>query len=395
VHVNFQGHYIFIVNGELQAVGTEADSICFFAADTVIGWKGISFGEPGIGQIAFATVQYVRSNEWGVSAIYCGTSGHMTIAHSEIKNNTGYYGGGIWLDPTWGANFTISHCNISHNEASQYGGGIYGGGTGIIEYCVISDNICLGGYNSGGAAYIYSPINIVIFDHCTFSRNDGVISDGIRLDPQSLMTCRNCIFEGHRTWAIFGSADSIVMYSDFYNQGFDINPPPPGFGDLVEINVNGDSCDIYGDIFFDPLFENPDNCDYHLLEDSPCIDAGNPDSPCDPDSTICDMGAFYYDQHIGIDDLLDVVPLSFNLSQNYPNPFNASTMINYELPQQSQVIINIYNILGRRVSIIQDGIKQPGYYQVAWQPSDLSSGIYFYKLQAGDYTEIKKMILLK
>ena len=177
VEVNFQGHYIFTVNGEIQAIGTETDSISFFAANTVIGWKGISFLYPGTGRIEFSTVQYVRSNEYYVSAIFCGSSEHVTIAHCLIANNTGYNGGGIWLEPSYGANFTISHCVISHNEAGysylNKGGGIYGGGTGIIEYCVISENICLGSENSGGAAYIYSPANIVIFDHCTISRNDG------------------------------------------------------------------------------------------------------------------------------------------------------------------------------------------------------------------------------
>lgn len=395
VDVNFQGHYILTVNGELQAVGTEAGLISFVAADTVIGWKGITFFGTGIGQIEFATVQYVRSNEWGVSAIFIASTGHVTIAHSEIVNNTGYYGGGIWMEPSYGANFTISYCNISRNEAIWKGGGIYGGGVGTIEYCVISENYCTVGDYSGGAAYIYSPLNTVIFDHCTFSRNDGSIVDGIRLDSQSLMTIRNCIFEGHTNVAISASADSIVTYCDFYNNGVDIYPSPPGFGDLVEVNANGDSCDVFYNLFLDPMFADAENGDFHLQEDSPCIDAGNPESPCDPDSTICDMGALYYDQSVGIEDRFDLIPERITLSQNYPNPFNAFTLIKYKLPRQTQVAINIYDILGHKVNTLLNQQQQAGYHQVVWNAENFSSGMYFYKLQAGDYIETKKMMLLK
>lgn len=405
VDVNFQGHYMLTVNGELQAIGTETDSIGFFAADTVIGWKGISFREPGTGQITFSKIQYVRSNEWIVSAIYCGSSGHVTIAHSEIVNNTGYNGGGIWLESSYGANFTISYCTISHNRAGNKGGGIYGGGVGTIEYCVISENFCHGVEVSGGAAYIYSPLDTVIFDHCTFSRNDGHIADGISLGPvpTSHMICRNCIFEGHYGNAIFGPG-STITYCDFFNNGGDVIPIPPGFGDLVQVNTNGDSCDIYGDIFLDPLFEDPDAGNYRITwanwpvfdtTRSSCIDAGNPDSPYDPDGTICDMGAYYYDQQQSAIDPSDVLPLRFSLSQNFPNPFNASTLIKYELPQQSQVTIEVYDLTGRIVKTLYNGLKPAGHHQAIWRADDIASGVYFYKLRMDDYIETRKMTLVK
>ena len=304
VDVVFQGHYIFIVNGVLQAIGTETDSISFFAADTITGWKGISFREPGTGQITFSKIRYVRSDEYYVSAIYCGSSRHVTIAHCEIVNNTGYYGGGIWLEPSYGANFTISYCTISHNEAIYKGGGIYGGGTGTIEYCVISENYCTVGDYTGGAAYIYSPLDTVFFDHCTISRNVGIYTDGILLENHCLMGCRNCIFEGHDADAISGPV-STVIYCDFFNNGQPIYPSPPGFGELVQVNANGDSCDIYGDIFLDPLFENPEAGNFQLTwtnfpvadtTRSPCIDAGDTAFVLDPDNTLTDIGAFYFHQ---------------------------------------------------------------------------------------------------
>jgi len=83
------------------------------------------------------------------------------------------------------------------------------------------------------------------------------------------------------------------------------------------------------------------------------------------------------------------------LSQNYPNPFNASTTINYGLPRQSHVSIVIYDILGRKVTTLIDKLQPAGYHQTIWNADDFSSGLYFYKLQAGDYIETKTMMLIK
>jgi hypothetical protein len=89
------------------------------------------------------------------------------------------------------------------------------------------------------------------------------------------------------------------------------------------------------------------------------------------------------------------LPAIYALNQNYPNPFNAGTVIRYELPQQSHVIIEIYDILGRKVTTLTDDLQPPGYHQVIWNAENVSSGVYFYKLQAGNYSETKKMTLVK
>ncbi|HVO72977.1 MAG TPA: cellulase family glycosylhydrolase [Ignavibacteriaceae bacterium] len=86
---------------------------------------------------------------------------------------------------------------------------------------------------------------------------------------------------------------------------------------------------------------------------------------------------------------------SFFLGQNYPNPFNPSTIITYEIPAVSYVILKIYNILGREVSTLVNGIKNPGRYEVKFDAGNLMSGIYLYRLQAGRFTETRKLIVLK
>jgi hypothetical protein len=90
------------------------------------------------------------------------------------------------------------------------------------------------------------------------------------------------------------------------------------------------------------------------------------------------------------------VPVKFELSQNYPNPFNPTTKINFSLPKDSRVTLTIFDISGREVSrLLNDEFKQADYYTMQFNGSNLSSGVYFYRIQAGDFIESKKMMLVK
>jgi len=88
-------------------------------------------------------------------------------------------------------------------------------------------------------------------------------------------------------------------------------------------------------------------------------------------------------------------PVQFYLQQNYPNPFNPSTTIRFEVPATTHVDLMIYDLLGRVVAKLVDEEKTPGAYTVEWIPSSLSSGLYFYRLRAGDYSAVRKLVLLK
>ena len=87
--------------------------------------------------------------------------------------------------------------------------------------------------------------------------------------------------------------------------------------------------------------------------------------------------------------------ISFKLDQNYPNPFNPSTKIQYSLPQSSKVVIKVFDILGSEIEILVNEEKSAGTYELNWNASKLSSGVYFYQLKAGNYIQTKKMILMK
>jgi hypothetical protein len=88
-------------------------------------------------------------------------------------------------------------------------------------------------------------------------------------------------------------------------------------------------------------------------------------------------------------------PAIFSLSQNYPNPFNPSTTIKYTLPSATQVKLSVYDILGREVSVLVNDRRDAGVYEIKFDGSNLASGVYFYRLQAGDYVASKKMLVLK
>jgi hypothetical protein len=85
----------------------------------------------------------------------------------------------------------------------------------------------------------------------------------------------------------------------------------------------------------------------------------------------------------------------FSLEQNYPNPFNPSTKIKYQIPKSSFVTLKVYNLLGKEIATLVNAEKPTGIYEIEFNAHDLPSGIYFSKLQAGDFVETKKMVLMK
>ena len=90
-----------------------------------------------------------------------------------------------------------------------------------------------------------------------------------------------------------------------------------------------------------------------------------------------------------------IIPDTYTLTQNYPNPFNPVTKINFDIPKQGLVSLRIYDVLGREVRTLVNEFKAPGSYSVDFNGADLSSGVYFYRLESNGFTDIKKMLLIK
>ena len=328
----------------------------------------------------------------GIAVLYSDA----IIRSNVIRNNHAGHGAGI----TAGGNtVTIEQNIISGNSAIGHdvatGGGILLR-AGIIRYNLIIDNQASSLYREGGGIQAYGPVLTIryIYNNTIVGNSAG---DGgglhfyIPEEAEDVLYKNNII-----AFNPYGGGVHVVSpYSDstnwdynliFGNEDYDYEGIIPGEHDIQE----------------DPLFVDRFSGDYHLLPNSPCIDAGDPDFPLDPDSTRADIGAYYFDQTVGIDDPGEPSgPYQFRLHQNYPNPFNSQTIISYYLSEESIVSLHIYSITGHFVTAITNKKAQAsGEHKYVWDGKDkngkmVSTGIYFYELYVDDYRESKAMIMIK
>ena len=100
---------------------------------------------------------------------------------------------------------------------------------------------------------------------------------------------------------------------------------------------------------------------------------------------------------VGLQQISTQAPAVFSLAQNFPNPFNPSTNIRFDISGKSllQTVLSVYDILGKEIVVLVNEKLQPGEYNASFYAADLPSGVYYYKLNAGDFAETKKMVLVK
>lgn len=286
-------------------------------------------------------------------------------------------GGGFCL---FYASPILEYLNISGNTADDFGGGIYIWGSTsnpIIRYVVIANNTAIshGGVDCAAGA--------PVFDHVTVVGNNP---GGLFFDTNQYPLVINSIVAYNYDFSIrvegnsFENTTIAVGYSDI---PYPIQLIGYAYVDYLGGVINGD-----------PLFVDIFNDDFHLQPGSPCIDAGDPTYPYDPDGTITDMGAFYFDQTTDIYES-PVLPDKITLMQNYPNPFNARTSIGYVISSESHVTIDIFDLLGRKVETLVDRNEAPGAHSVAWNAENVSSGLYFYRIKSGDFEATRIMSLIK
>ncbi|MCF7809946.1 T9SS type A sorting domain-containing protein [bacterium] len=200
--------------------------------------------------------------------------------------------------------------------------------------------------------------------------------------------------------------DGVLQYNSFFGTDT-LGDSLEYLGHLIQLNAKGDSCDAGFNIYLDPLTVNTDSLDFHLYEDSPLIDAGNPDSVFfDVDGTVNDIGLYggpygeEYEYPSGVGESDIPVPEGFTLDRPYPNPFNISTNFTFNLPAHGIVDINIYDTIGRLIFSDKLNDLQAGSHRYTWQGIDnkgrpLPTGIYYLELTYKGAKLVKRVVLLK
>jgi hypothetical protein len=395
------GPQITIIRGNIDLTGS-LETRCVlrgFAVDAEMGGSSVVYiygGSPVVQGNIIRRGGSVFNYGGGIWARESGA----TIRDNIIEGNFASFGGGVCADSA-----VVIERNIIADNSVSGGHGVDGGGlisvAGIIRYNLIVDNSAANAWNAaGGGMFVYCNLHqgIRIYNN-TIVNNSASAADcyggGISMlcdeFPHENTFFRNNIIAFNTAGGIYSTLpDTAELDWDynlvFGNEDYDYEGIIPGEHDIQE----------------DPLFVDRFSGDYHLLPNSPCIDAGDPDFPLDPDSTRADIGAYYFDQTVGIDDPEEPSgPYNFRLRQNYPNPFNARTIISYNLTEESSVSLMVFSIRGHLISsIVNKEIQPAGEYQYVWDGFDtnrqmVSTGIYFYELYVDGYRESKAMILIK
>lgn len=344
------------------------------------GWGGglyLGAGSPVISNCIFQNNQAVNGG-----AIHCG-SDSASFINLKISDNSASQGGGA-VNLSGGTSNKFINCDFSNNISQRYGGAI-ALDLAHAEFigCVFFNNIAI--EDRGGAISNYTASHPTIIN-CTFYGNSA-LQGGSLWSGGADATIINSILWGNEPDEIFGGFEISVFYSDI--QG----------GSLGETNIDEN-----------PNFVNQESGNLRLADTSPCINTGidtliwNTDTLLMLDSASYsgpapDMGAFEYYDIVSISPHPEL-SRKYVLPQNYPNPFNPTTTISYVLPETSEVKLTIFDITGRQVANLTDDIQPAGNYDLQWNGIDgngiqVITGVYFCRLEAGEFSQTIKMVYLR
>lgn len=180
---------------------------------------------------------------------------------------------------------------------------------------------------------------------------------------------------------------NTLVWNDSAEVGSEIFADGTSIPNITYSNVQGGWSGM-GNIDCDPFFCSPDTGNYYLADNSCCIGTGEGG---------VDIGALGIGCTVTSTNELntDLLPSHFALYPNYPNPFNPTTKIKFSLPQIVEVTLIVYDVRGKEVISLVDEVLPAGHYEVAFEGADLSSGVYFYRIQAEQFVQSRKMLLIK
>jgi hypothetical protein len=428
VQVRFMEHYDFTVRGALQVEGTLEDSVIFvYHYGTAQGaWGGIEFDEAisGLTELNYCLIESgeraANVNNCSVTFNNClmrhtslspirGSDSQITMSHSAIMLSNGsgfslqdsdinlteceisYHDGvnGRGISASAGSSITMTGGYIGHNAGEGIHGlllnNVYLTDVEIADNGDDGINLTSSGELEGyrllvhdnGGHGIFLSSTALDASNLTISMNEG---NGINAANTSVMLSSS-IMDRNDQWGLYlqsgnGFASYNCTYENISGDYFNVNP---GIGSIEE----------------DPQYESITMRDYNLQETSPCIDTGSPWDPLDPDSTITDMGAIYYDQTAVLPWENPATIKDLRIADAYPNPFNPTLNLIIEANRPAIASIEVWSAQGRRIARIWSGLLRPGLNRTSWHAHDVPSGHYVIQLETGGTVDTYPCVLVK
>jgi len=434
VEVNFQGHYKFTVNGELQALGTETDSIYFTTDIPATGWGGIRIESDEICSLSYCRIEFGKTmgeypdiHGGGLALLSSNASvSNCVFADNDATGSDNGSGGAVYAYNTGSPSETLTtftDCIFTGNHAYGEGGAIQFTGdiNSELTGCLFLDNDCQYG---GGAVSGYT-ISGTEFTRCLFADNSTAYSNGGAIHTLGMgntLYLINCTFSSNSAVAGDGGAIDLAYAAGYFVNTIIYDNPGMYSNDLF-LDMSGSAevyyCDVQlppgatgaNNFYEDPQFTDPGSQDFSLLPTSICIDTGIAFFVLDGDTLVDmdpeeyfgpapDVGAFEFNDGSGVTNNQETGQTVIRLSQNSPNPFNTSTSISYDLYENSYVSVIVYDLYGRVIKTLVKGEETAGSRSVVWngRSSDeleVPAGTYIIRLHAGTVTESVKTVVIR
>lgn len=266
----------------------------------------------------------------------------------------------------------------ANGNGFKMGGGDGGNSDQLMHHNVLINCVAFGNKNKGFDQN--NNLGSMTLFNCTGYNNQTANYRIQRtLNPDQTLTVKNCVsYDGNVQLGSFAVQETnswlspfVVTADDFLSLDVDqAFAPRQADGSLPEIDF------------------------LHLAEGSDLIDAGV-DLGFPYKGAAPDLGAFESDFITSVFAQEKNIPDNYQLFQNYPNPFNPATTIGYEISHRTHVELKIYDVMGREVAELINGYRHAGTHSIVWDARSFASGVYYYRLRAGDFTAVRKFVLLK
>ncbi len=354
--------------------------------------SGLDFGYSDSAVVKNTTIM----SNWGG-----GYGGGVNVTHSTASFDSVFFignyasqGGGLY---SWDSDITITDCTFDGNEA-RYGAGIYESESSLqIRDCAFTANYA----SIRGAALHFEESGDILVEDCDFFGSNAASGAIITLTYSSSPTLRRLSIVGNNhgdaigAWCCYtaGVVEDCVIA--FNQGGYGIRENPAGlswlslsctnvfgneFGEYSDENYTGQN----GNISLDPLFCDPTFATFGLAQESPCLPANN------------DCGVLMGNH--GSDCTLTALTPAADAGDRlaaYPNPFNPKTTFRFTQPDRGQASLRIYDVAGREVATLLDGVHPGGQTELSWHAEGLAGGIYLARLEAAGIVQTERLVLLK